>query len=55
MCWDLSDAKSETNELKIATFENIKNFKTRIDGTGTTSTAGKINYILTLLRGELLQ
>ena len=61
---DLSDTKSETYELKIATFENgqaeeflalMKNFKTALDGKGTTSAAGKINYLRTILRGEALQ
>ena len=46
-----SDSDPETYKLKIATFENgqpdeflllMKNFKTAIYGTGTTSAAGKI-------------
>ena len=55
--WNPSVADSEKYELEIATFENgqleeffalLKNFKTAIDGTGTTSVAGKINYLRTL-------
>ena len=30
----------------------MKNFKTAIEGTGTALATGKIDYILTLLRGE---
>ena len=33
----------------------MKNFKTAVDGTGTTLVAGKINYLRTLLHGESLQ
>ena len=33
----------------------MNNFKTAVDGTGTTSVAGKINYLRTLLHGESLQ
>ena len=64
MIQDPSDANSETYKLKIATFENVKleaflaltkNFKTAIDGAGTISAAGKINYLRTLLCGDALQ
>ena len=57
------EAASETYELKIVNFKHgqtkeflqlIKNFKRAVDGTGTATTAGKINYLLTLLRGESL-
>ena len=53
-------ADSETYKLKIAMFDNgkpdeflkmRKNFNTVIDGTGTTTAAGKINYLRTQLRG----
>ena len=62
MLWDPSDDDSETYKLKIAMFENgqpeeflalMKNFKRAIDGIGTTSEAGKINYIRTLLTGSI--
>ena len=33
----------------------IKNFKIAVDGTGTTTAAGKIHYLLTLLRRESLR
>ena len=55
-----SNVTSETYELKIVTFENgqpeeflqlMKNFKRAVDGTETTTTAGKINYLRTMLRG----
>ena len=55
---------SENYVLKIPMFENgkpeeflkmMKNFETALNGTGTTSTAGKINYLRNLLRGESLQ
>ena len=45
-------------ELKMTTFENgqredflglLKNFKTSIDGTGTTTVAVRINYLRTML------
>ena len=57
-------AASETYELKMATFENgqpeeflalLKNFKIAINGTGTTSVAGWINYLRTILRAEALK
>ena len=50
--------------MKISTFKNGKpeeflvltnNFKSEIDGTGTTSAPGRINYLLTMLHGESLQ
>ena len=59
-----SDADSETYGLKIAIFEHgqpeeflalMKNLKTAVDSTGTTSAAGKINYLRTLLRGGALR
>ena len=52
MCRNLSDANSETYELKIVTFEHgqpeeflalVKNFKKLVEGTGTTTAAGNIN------------
>ena len=52
MRWYPFDDESETYKHKIAMFENgqpekfralMKNFKTAIDGTGTTSAAGKKN------------
>ena len=33
----------------------MKNFKIVVDGTGTKTAAGKINYLHTLLRGEALR
>ena len=59
-----SDADSETYKLKIFTFEHgqseeflqlVKNFKRAIDRTWTTTAAGRINYLHTLLHGEVLQ
>ena len=56
-----SDASSEMYELKIVTFDHkqpeellqlVKNFKREVDETGTTTESEKINYLLTLLRGE---
>ena len=50
--------------MKIVIFEHgqleeflqlMKNFKRAVDRTGTTVTAGKINYLRTLLRGEALR
>ena len=61
---NLSNADSETYKLNIATFEHgqpeeflalMNNFKTAIGGTGNMLAEGKINYLLTLLRGESLQ
>ena len=61
---DPAYAMSENYVLKIPMFENgkpeeflkmMKNFETALNGTGTTSTAGKINYLRNLLRGESLQ
>ena len=60
MLWDPMAATSKTYELKVPTFENgkpeeflkrMKKFNTAIGKTGTTTTAGKINYLLTLLGG----
>ena len=54
MRWYPASATSETYELKITTFGNgkteaflalMKNFKTVIDGSGTTSVSIRINYI----------
>ena len=59
-----SDIASKTNKLKIVTFENsqpeeflqiMKKFKIVVDGTGTTTVAGKINYLRNLLRGKALR
>ena len=61
---DTESALSQTYELKIAMFENGKpeeliktmnNFKTAINGTGTTSVSGKTNYLYTLQHREYLQ
>ena len=50
--------------MKIVTFKHgqpeellhlINNFKRAVDRTGTTVTAGKINYLRTLLRREALR
>ena len=58
-----SDANAEAYELKIITFEHgqpekflqlMNNFKRVVDGTGTTTTGGKINDLRTLLREESL-
>ena len=57
-----SDA-SETYKLKMAKFKNgqpedffalLKNFKNVIDGSGTTSVTGRINYLRAMLHGEAL-
>ena len=59
-----SDADSETYKIKIGTFENgqpeeflqiMNNFKRAVDRKGTTTTAGKINYLRNILSGESLQ
>ena len=61
MCQDPVSATSDTYELKVQTFKNgkpeeflqmMKNFKNGIDGTGTTSASGKIQFLRTMLRGE---
>ena len=64
MCrYPASDA-SKTYKLKVQTFENdkpeeflqmMKDFKTGIDGTGTTSAPGKIEFLRTMLCGEALR
>ena len=50
--------------MKVQTFENgkskyflqmMKDFKTDIDRTGTTSVSGKIQFLRTMLRGEDLR
>ena len=55
---------SKTYELKIDTFKKgrpeellkiMNNFNTSIDGTGTISAYGRINYLHTLLCGEALK
>ena len=60
----LYSSTSETYKLKMTTFENeqpedflmlMNNFKTAIEGTGTISVAGRINYLHTMLRGEALK
>ena len=57
-------ATSKTYELKISTFgegnpeeflQMINKFKTGIDGTGTTTTPKRINYLRNLLNGEALR
>ena len=59
-----SNVTSETYELKIVTFENgqpeeflqlMKNFKRAVDRTETTMSAGNMNFLLNILRGEALQ
>ena len=64
MLQNLSDTHSETYKLQIVTFEPgqpeqffqlLKNFKRAVDWTGTTTAAGNINYLRTLLHGEALQ
>ena len=61
---DPVSATSETSELKFQTFDNgkpeeflhiMKEFKTATDGTGTTSTTRKTQFIHTMLRGEALR
>ena len=56
-----SDAAWKTYKLKMVTFEHVqseeflqlmKNFKRAVDGTVTTTAAGKINYLRTLLSGK---
>ena len=55
---------AETYEFMMATFEHIQpeellmllnNLKTAVDGTGTVTVAGKINYLCKILCGEALQ
>ena len=59
MCQNPSAADSETYEINIDAFKNgqpenflalLNKSKTIIDGTGTTSVEGYINYLRTLLR-----
>ena len=59
-----ASATSETYKLKVQTFKNgkpeefiqmMKDFKTSIDGTGTTSSPGKTQSLCTMLRGEALR
>ena len=61
---DPTSSTSKTYELKITTFKNdkpeeflkmMKNFNTVIYGTRTTTAAGKIDCLRTLLRGEYLR
>ena len=60
---DPASATSKTYKLKFPTFKNIKpeeflqitkDFKIKIDGTGTTPTNGKINFLYTMLCAESL-
>ena len=60
MCRNLSNANLETYKLNIAMFEHgqpeeflmlMKNFKNAVDGTETNLATGKINYLLTIIRG----
>ena len=53
-----SDTNSETKKLKVFTFKHgqpeeflqlMNNLKRAVDGIGTKTAAGKINYLLTLL------
>ena len=59
-----SDVASEIYELKIVTFKHVqpeeflqlmKNSKREFDSTVNITTAGKINYLRTILRGEALR
>ena len=59
-----SDVDSETYKLKIVTLDHgqpekflqlIMNLKRAVDRTGAKTSAGKINYLRTLLSGEALQ
>ena len=61
---DPESATSETYKLKVPTFKNskpeeflqmMKDFKTATYGTGTTFASGKINFLLSMLRGEALR
>ena len=61
---DLESNTSKTYELKVCTFENgkpeeflqnMKDFKTSTDGTGTTSATRKIKFLHTMLHGEALR
>ena len=60
---DPASTTSKTYELKVHTFENgkpeeflqmMKDFKTGIDGTATTSATGKIKFLTTMICGEKL-
>ena len=64
MCQNPSNIASEMYKLKIVTFDHgqleeflqlMKNFKRVVDGTGTATVAGNINYPLTILHWESLQ
>ena len=61
---NLASATLETYRFKMAVFKKVqpeellgflKNFKKAIDGTGTTTVAGWINHLHTMLRGGKLQ
>ena len=61
---DLTSTTSDTYELKFQTFENVKpeyflqmmkDFKTGIDGTATTSATRKIQFLRTMLRRGALR
>ena len=61
---DPSSATSKTYELKFPMFKNgkpeeflqmMKYFNTATDGTGTTPTKRKTQFLLTMLRGEALR
>ena len=58
-----ASATSRTYKLKVQTFENgkleeflqiTKDFKTAVDGTGTTSVTGENQFLRTILRREAL-
>ena len=64
MRWDPESYMSETYELNIDTFENVKpeellalmnNFNTMSEGTGTMSATRSINYLHHMLRGEAIR
>ena len=61
MLWYPASATSKIYEIKVPTYENgkpeelpqmMKDFKTVIDGTGTTSATGNIHFMRTMFGGE---
>ena len=59
-----TSSTAETYNINISTFKDVqpeeflallKNFEIEIDGTGTTSLSGKINYLHTMLLGASLR
>ena len=58
-----ASSTSEKYKLKMVIFESVQpeeilgllnNIKKYIEGTGTTSVAGRINYLCIILNGEVL-